>query len=901
MTPVARAEELAALEEAFASAARGNGRLVLLSGEAGAGKSTLIAALRARIAPAVVLVGHCDPLSAPRPAGPLSDVAASLDEELVRILAVGERRGLFDAALRALTTGRPPRVIVFEDIHWADELTLELLGFFARRIAALPLLVIASYREDQVTGSHPTRRWLGTVSTVSAVTAVRVPPLSVPQVAELAAGSGLDPLDLHTRTGGNAFFVSEILAAPHADVPSRVADAIAARTSRLTAPAHHALAAAAVLGSHATLDVLLAMPDTDQATVEECVRAGLLSFAGSRFEFRHELTRQAVLSDLNAFLVRDLHAAALAALQVTDPDAVALLADHAECAGDAAAVLRFAPLAADRATRLGSHREAAAQLRRALRFADAGADDLRAHLYAALSYELFLTGELTAAFRSREAARTLRTDDDLAGVDLRWMSRIAWYAGRRADAEQFAARATELHEARGPSAELALAYGNESQLLMLAGRYREAVDRGRHALAVADAVHDVEARVHALNNVGTSALRLGDRSGADMLEHSLELALAHELDDHAARAYVNLADSVNMHDGVDVERHLSPGRRFTQARQLALQSVYLDAAWARLLLNRGRWAEAERVALDLLDGPNNLPQRFEAGLPLLLVRIRRGEPHLDLLVEMTDLAERLREPQRVLPVLFARAEAAWLAGELASLREELGRHLASAQLREDVWRTAQLHFWLRNADANHVPPPVGTGPYATQLHSAPRTAAAAWRALDSPYEAAVALLDGSEADVRSALADFRSLGAEPAARLARIRLRELGVSTIPRGPRRSTACHPFGLTSRQHEVLELLAEDLTNHEIAAQLVLSERTVDHHVSALLAKLQVRNRRAAARVAREQRGTAPVVGSRAQGRKAIQRSSSASAAPESTERAAVSSPAATESSRSPANPS
>ena len=232
---------------------------------------------------------------------------------------------------------------------------------------------------------------------------------------------------------------------------------------------------------------------------------------------------------------------------------------------------------------------------------------MRARAVRALSYELFLTGELSDAFDARAAARALRHDDDRAAVDLRWMSRIAWYAGRRADAERFAVEATRLHEACGPSAELALAYSNESQL----------ADAGRHGTARPSTKafapwpspmrsHDVEARVHALNNVGTSKLRLGDRVGAELLEHSLELALAHKLDDHAARAYVNLADSVNLHDGVDVERYLAPDRAFTRSRQLDLQAVYLEAAWARLLLNRGRWDEAERVAIDLLDGPQQL-------------------------------------------------------------------------------------------------------------------------------------------------------------------------------------------------------------------------------------------------------------------------------------------------------
>jgi DNA-binding CsgD family transcriptional regulator len=180
---------------------------------------------------------------------------------------------------------------------------------------------------------------------------------------------------------------------------------------------------------------------------------------------------------------------------------------------------------------------------------------------------------------------------------------------------------------------------------------------------------------------------------------------------------------------------------------------------------------------------------------------------------------------------------------------------AMTEARGDAWRIAELHYWLTRAVPTHIAPPHLIGPFAIQLRATPREAAAAWTDVDSPYEAAIALLDGDESDVRKALPVFQRLGAEPAARLARSRLRELGVAAIPRGPRRSTAGHPFGLTSREEEVLHLLTEELSNQEIASRLVVSERTVHHHVSALLAKLQVRSRTAAAALARRH-GLGPV---------------------------------------------
>jgi DNA-binding CsgD family transcriptional regulator/tetratricopeptide (TPR) repeat protein len=848
---VGRSEQLATLEAAYAAASAGHGQLALIYGEPGAGKSTLVAQLSERVAPdRDLLVGYCDPLATPRPAGPLIDIAARLGGPLVDMLADGQRRGLFDATLNAISAGPRPPVIVFEDVHWADELTLELLGFLARRIASVPVLLVVTYRDDQLSADHPTRVWLGSLATNPAVTHVAVPPLTLDQVTALAEGSDLDPGEVHARTGGNAFYVTEVLCAPHLAVPARVADAIVARRANLSKPARRALLAAAVIGRRVEPNVLLAVRDIDPEAVEACVTAGLLSYVPPMFQFRHELTRQAILAEPSAFSIKAMHADVLAALRSNDPQALARLAEHAERAGDAAAVLDVAPRAAQRAACLGAHREAAAQYRRALAFTGGASNELKADLFTALSFELFLTASLAESLEARRSAFELRDQAEqpaAAAEDLRWMSRISWYAGNRTEAETYARLSCQLLGA-GPSPELGMAQSNESQLLMLAGRYTEAIETGERALAIADQVDDLETRVHALNNIGVAKARLGSAEGGKLIEESLRLALEHELEDHAARAYVNLADGIELGEPGAGDRYLAEGLAYCAARELDLQWGYLEATRAMMLLRSGEWEEAESVAGDLLDIAAIPVHRFVALLPLLLLRIRRGEPHAELLSEASAIADRLGEAQRLLPIAFARAEAAWLAGSASDMAGELRAFRAVTEAREDAWRTAELHYWLSRATPTHVPPANLIGPFALQLSASPRKAAAEWTNLNSPYEAAIALLEGDELDVREALAVFLRLGAEPAARLARSRLRDLGAAVIPRGPRRSTAEHPFGLTSREEEVLQLLVEDLSNQEIASRLVVSERTVHHHVSALLAKLQVRSRTAAAAVAR-----------------------------------------------------
>jgi DNA-binding CsgD family transcriptional regulator/tetratricopeptide (TPR) repeat protein len=621
-----------------------------------------------------------------------------------------------------------------------------------------------------------------------------------------------------------------------------VRDAVLARAARLSPRGRALLEAVAVVPPQAELWLLDALAPGESEQLDECVARGMLQALQSAVAFRHELARLAIEGTVAPHRRADLHRRALAALAEPPsgaPDA-ARLAHHADAAGDAAAVLRYAPQAAARATALGAHREAAAQYARALRFGEELGPGKRAELLEARSSACYVTDQNDAAIGAIEEALALRrrlgqTLEE--GDDVRRLSQILWCPGHTARAERAGLDAVELLEPQPPGPELAWAYANLAATYAAAARGEEAVQWGKRALALAERLGETETAVHALATIGAC------EASAEKLERSLERSLRAGLDEQVGRAFILVI-------GAGVEgrrhdlalRHIAAGIEFTSDRGLERDRLYLVASRARMELDQGRWSEAADSAEAVLRIPRtSITPRIGALVVLGLVRARRGDPGWRApLAEAWALGEPTGELPRFGFAAAARAEAAWLAGDPAAVAEAVEYALPHARERGWGRLAGELADWSRRAglpvDAAGV-----DEPYTFQLAGQWRRAAERWEELGCPYEAALALAESAdELDVRRAIDELQRLGARPAAKIVARRMRERGVRRVPRGPYARTRENPAGLTAREVEVLALLAEGLRNAQIADRLVVSEKTVSHHVSAVLRKLDVSSR-------------------------------------------------------------
>jgi DNA-binding CsgD family transcriptional regulator len=843
------------------AAARGCGRVVLLRGEAGVGKTTVIAKFVAGLGPeARVLRGWCDGLATPRPLGPLidmlTDLPAAMAATMRAAIDAGDSEAIYAGLVGVFGDGTAS-VCVIEDLHWADGATLDLLRFVSRRIESLPVLVVVSYRDDQIGPQHPLAVLLGDVATTAMVTRIGLDPLSAAGVAALAAGSGVSAEALYRLTDGNPFFVTEVLAAGadalgESGLPRSVSEAVAGRLARLSAGGRETAQAAAVCGPRASPALLEAVCPGAVGALAECIDAGVLVADADTVGFRHELARRATAEQIPEYQRRLLHKRALTVLAEPsiDPNTLAALAFHADQAGDADAVIGYGPAAAERAALLGANRQAADLYALVLRHADTTPDHQKVTWLERHAFSSYLCGLADAAVASLREAIGLRDrlgDRRQEGEDLRWLSRLLQPLGRAAEAMEAARASLRLLEDLGPSPQLAWSLLNMAHIAALAldpacARY------AARAKTLGDELGDPAVVIRARGYAALTAVFCGETGWNEFEAVWREAISTPGLEEHAGVLGVLIGlVTVLRGEFARAERYLAETAAFLDDHDLGMFQAFVAGLQALAGLSRGDWARAALTAEQIMTRHELTPQhRIAPLITVALIRARRGEqPVWALLDEALECAA---GSMFRLPVWAARAEAAWLAGD-----DETARRAAAEVLTVsgtvDAWLGGSLRRWTHLAGGRSDAAVTLVTPYDLEIRGDWCPAAQEWNRRGCPYDAAIAQLGGDLGAVQAALGTFRRLGARTAARRAQQRLAQLrGRNPDPR--RTDTSADPHGLTNRQRDVLELLAAGHSDAEIATALCISPKTANTHVCAIMTKLGVRNRTQAAAYAHHQ---------------------------------------------------
>ena len=473
--------------------------------------------------------------------------------------------------------------------------------------------------------------------------------------------------------------------------------------------------------------------------------------------------------------------------------------------------------------------------------------DQLVRLYEDFAYECYLTNQLQDAIIYQGKALKVweeKNEIEQLGNSLRLFSRLWWFDGNRQKAESFAGKAIEVLNKQPSSKAKAMAYSNMSQLKMLSDQTGECIFWGEKAIAIARDVNDEETLVHAMINMG-SALMLTQSStqkGIDLLQEGLEISLKNSYHEHAARAYTAMGSNlVTIKNYSFAKQALEEGINYCEERDIDSLKLYMLGWKARLNLETGNWNEAFTIAGNLLK-KENLPPVIKIGALTVVatIKIRRGEPDpLPLLLEAKKLAFVTTELQRIIPAMIALLEYEWASGKRCIEQEVLHGTMNMFLNLEKISKKCRFFFWLDKMKEHY---PEIREKCKTNLsdEETAQEETDSWEQLGCPYEHALSLFGGTEDDKRKALLIIQQLGADAIYEKLKMEMRSSGIKKIPRGLRVSTKANPAQLTNRELDVLQLLKRGIQNREIAEALFISPKTVDHHISSILFKLDVNSR-------------------------------------------------------------
>ncbi len=654
---------LATLAGAYDDAVRGSGRVVFVTGEPGIGKTSLVTRfVRGLGADTRVLFGTCDDLSIPRPLGPIRDLAGSVSAALEGALAAGAAPHDIQTLLLAEVELPPrPTVLVLEDVHWADDATLDAITVLGRRIGSLPALLVLTFRAGEVPPGHPLHAAVGAIRADESVV-LELGPLSRRAVASLA---GDRAAEVFAATGGNPFYVNELVcAAAPKRIPRTVANAVLGRAARLDSADRRLIELVSVVPGRVRASVLdVVMPDWP-AAAEEPERRQLLELDGAYVRFRHELARHAIRSSVPVAACRRLHAEILDALLAADADPADIV-HHADAAGAEDVVADYALVAARRAAALESNREAYSQYRRALEFVDRLPADEQAQVLEEVAIAGYTVGRLEEALPAIEAAIAIYArlrDIEALGRSTRILSRLYWFAGDGVPAIEKAREAVEILEPLGETSELARAYSAVSQLAMLSEDGEQSMLWGDRAIQLATKLGDEATLAHALVNIGTSRNQLDPDDNSALVE-AYRIADAAGNWEEGARSLANLAFTL-LYWGRPEQalQYAEQGLAYSEEHDLQNFVSYTSMTIAWLRLRAGDWREAEQMTGREIGWGSTVPQLL-ARTVLAELAVRRGdEDARELLADLAVQADRAGDLQRMTPVLELATESALTSG-----------------------------------------------------------------------------------------------------------------------------------------------------------------------------------------------------------------------------------------------
>jgi DNA-binding CsgD family transcriptional regulator/tetratricopeptide (TPR) repeat protein len=851
MELIEREQPLTLIDTLFQKVQEEEGHCIFISGEAGIGKTSLVKAFVSKVkSRCSVYQGTCDALFTPRPLAPLMDVMFQMQKDLRGITTtIHDREFLFSLFFYQLKAIDQPVVLIFEDIHWADEATIDLIKFISRRITQLQCLFILTYREAEPHSKQALTSVFGQLSSTT-FTRLQLLPLSRQAVNKMAEEKGYKGEDVFAITAGNPFYVTEILATYSTGVPENVKDSILSIYHRLDEDKKYIWQILSVLPTGFEVNYLKTMDPLYRGNIYHCLELQILVIDNGIISFKHELFRRIIESSLSPFLRIELNRWILELFRESfeKNQEIERIVHHAKAANANELVVSYAPLAAKHAASFGAHVQASKLYLTAIEYYQEDDVEKLVSLYQSYVYECYLSNQIAEAIiYSGKALHLLKKgfDKEKNASCLRLLSRLCWLQGSKTKAEAYGAEAINLMINEPSSIAKAMCLSNMSQLKMLSDEVEDAIYWGEKAIEMAEELSNDKIKCHALNNVGTALSRILStrQQGNTMLQESLDIALANGFHEDVARAYTNLGSSaVIMKDYAYAQKVLQDGIDFGEEKDLNTWTMFLQSELARLHFEKGEWDKAQELTKTVLhNGNQGRLSRTEALVVLAKIKMRTatGDP-LPLFLEAQSVALEMKELPTMIPALTGLLEYEWLTGMKVIDTNNLDLTISMVENKGNAYENGEFTFWLLKARNQRITPKSFFQGYNISSPSAVNISSSLWQSLGCPYEQAMALFEGTDGQKRQALEILDRLGATVSFQKLKYILRSSGMKKLPKGLRRTTRANTANLTVRELDVLQHMKKGLQNKEIGERLFISTKTVDHHISSILFKLNVNSR-------------------------------------------------------------